>query len=170
MNTLLRFFTPDAPTDTAISMDEEIRLVSRFRALILGRIIVSLSLFLYLLCTMGYGYRPTSPIYILGVLNIFSWPIEALLAPYVKKRTIVLPYLRKHYRYSSLRFASNNIISFLTCLLLLLWQICQDTTRLPVAWFRFVPLTLLVIMLLFRTIAPFFLAKQISRRLLSGKY
>lgn len=169
MNAIFRLLVPGSSA-SGDSMDAEIRLVSRFRALMLSRYIVSVALLAFWVVTYCLGLRLASPIYIAATLNLLPLGLEAFLAPYIPKKAVVLPYLRKRYHYNSLRFAANNLTTLLTCFLLLLWQKHLDISPLTNIWLELTPSLLLIFLILFRLIAPFFLTRHISQKLLTGKY
>ena len=79
-----------------------------------------------------------------------------------------MPYLRKHYRYSRLRFTAETVSYFMTCLLLLLWQGRGSKISDTAGWLRNAPVFLLSILVLLRLAAPYYLAWRIRRRLLDG--
>lgn len=77
-----------------------------------------------------------------------------------------LPYLRKHWRYSPLRFTAESISYFLTCLLLILWQLCGS---LPEDRLRRAPAAILAAVVLLRLAAPCYLAWRSRRGLMYGE-
>lgn len=155
---------PDVP-----AMENEIRLVSRFHTLTLIRILLSVFLFIYECMGVFYNFGINTGLYLLLFLNLTPWLLDLFLAPYVKKTPPVLPYLRKQYHYSSLRFLTNNISFLLTCFLLLLWQSHQSGASFPFLWLSFVPSALAIFALLFRILGPVLIAGHIRRRLFAGQ-
>lgn len=151
------------------AMEREIRLISHFHTLNLIRILLSILLFLYEFLSAFYGYRTVASLYILIFINLAPWILELFLAPYVKKRPVILPCLRKKYHYSTLRLTTSKISFLITCFLLLLWQGHQSSAVPPFSWFPFVPAALAAGAAFFRVFAPSLITKYIQRNLLSGK-
>lgn len=155
---------PDAAFDAA-AMDAEIRLVARFAALALWRAAASILLIAFLLMCAVFGVIAPAPIYILLCVNLLPTVLEGFCAPYAKKSVPVLPYLRKQYHYSSLRYMTAGIGFAVTSFLLLLWQLFNSPAGFPAAWPGKFPALLLAFGFFVRAVSPRLLARRIRRRM-----
>lgn len=153
----------------ASAMETEIRLVSRFHSLTLFRVVLCVLLFAYQFLIVLYHIRTISNVIILLFIMIAPWLLEGVAAPYVKAGKAVLPYLRKQYHFTTLRYVTNQITFLAACFLLLLWQRHQDgNIGLPL-WIYYIPSILICIALALRILGPVFISRHIRRRLLSGQ-
>ncbi len=156
--------TPDAVSDAAV-MDAEIRLVARFAALTLWRAVTSALLIAFQLICVPFGKIAPAPVYILLCMNLLPSVLEGLCAPYAKKSVPVLPYLRKQYHYSSLRYMTTGISFAITSFLLLLWQLYNSPPVTPFAWLGKFPAFLLALGFFLRAVSPRLLAGHIRKRM-----
>ncbi len=164
--------TPENNTnsDSDLSrMNAEILLVGRFHALTLCRAALFCLLTGFEIIHAIYGFHTSSSMTIMLFSIISPWMLEAVLSPHIKKTTVVLPFLRKHYRYSSLRYAANNVCFFLCCLLLILWQKHNSYPVYPFEWLYRAPSIFLFIIASLRILLSLFLPGHIRRRMLHGK-
>lgn len=165
-NTPENNFNPDSDLSR---MDAEIHLVGRFHALTICRAVLFGLLTGFEIIHAIYGFHISSSMTIMLFSIISPWIMEALLSPYIKKTAVVLPFLRKHYRYSSLRYAANNACFFLCCLLLMLWQRHNSYPVYPFKWLYHAPAIFLFIIAFLRILLSLFLPGYIRRRMLHGK-
>lgn len=149
----------------ADAMDAELRLIARFHALTLWRVSLSALLAAFEVIVSFYGLRISSGFYVLLFMNLLPWILEALCSPYVAKSTPVLPYLRRQYHYSTLRYMTTRITFLITGLLLVLWEFHNSTPDYPAAWLYDFPAILLAFSLLFRLAAPSAITKHMRRRM-----
>lgn len=156
--------TPAAGTDAAF-MDAEIRLVARFFTLTFWRVFTSIALCAFLLVCVFFGIDASSALYILLFFNLLPFLLEGFCAPYAKKSAPVLPYLRKQYHYSSLRYMTMNITFFVTCCLLLLWQLHNSSPAYPAKWLYGFPALLLASGFFLRAVVPHLAARHIRRKM-----
>ena len=158
--------TPESLVPDEAAMEAEIRLVSRFCTLSLCRAVLCSFMFLFELLRVIYGFRMSSPLYILLFAGVAVWLVELTVTPYVKKSVPVLPYLRRKYHYSSPRYVSHNLCYPLYCLLLLLWQLHNSLPQYPFGWMYYGPAIFLGILLCLRLAGPALIAAHIRRSLL----
>ncbi len=147
---------------TAAAMDAEIRLVARFHTLIIWRAAVSTSLLVFQVIYTISGLYTASPAYILLTANLLPTLLEPLCSPRIHKSSPVLPYLRKRYHYSSLRFMTLEITFLAANLLLLIWQLFGNYTD---TWLSKLPAILLLSSLLWHFIAPSILFRHIQKKM-----
>lgn len=157
--------TPESVFSDADAMDGELRLVARFHTLTLWRVLLSALLTAFEAMCAFYGLRAASGLYVLLSMNLLPWILEALCSPYVTKSKPVMPYLRRQYHYSTLRYVTTHITLFITCMYLLLWQFHNSTPAYPAAWLYDFPAILLAFSLLFRLAAPPLIARHLRREL-----
>ncbi|MDE7300502.1 MAG: hypothetical protein K2N94_17040 [Lachnospiraceae bacterium] len=169
-------------------LDDDIRIVSRFQAVRICRAALSILLIALELFLAYRGSYSSSALNILLFANLTPWLLEELLlarqeakkdansTPDIRTRSeapaaqpAAMPYLRKHYHYSRLRFTAETVSYFMTCLLLLLWQGRGSKAGDTADWLRNAPVFLLSIIVLLRLAAPYYLAWRIRHRLLDGK-
>lgn len=157
--------TNGTPAADAAFMDAEIRLVARFHALVVWRGFISAVLGAFILGCAFWGVDTSSAVYILFLLNLLPFLLEGFCAPHVKKSVPVLPFLRKKYHYSSLRYTTLNITFALTCLLLVLWQFHNGTPAYPAAWLYNFPAFVLAACFFQRAVTPRLAARRIQRKM-----
>ncbi len=155
----------NTPAADAAFMDAEICLVARFHALMVWRIFISAVLGAFMLGCSLWGLDTSSAVYILLFLNLLPFLLEGFCAPHVKKSVPVLPFLRKKYHYSSLRYATLSITFALTCLLLVLWQFHNSTPAYPAAWLYNFPAFVLAACFFQRAVTPRLTARRIRRKM-----
>lgn len=155
----------DPPITDAAFMDAEIRLVARFRALVVWRRFISAALAAFICGCTFWGANASSPFYIMVFLNLLPFLLEEFCAPHIKKSAPVLPFLRKKYHYSPLRYATLGITFGATCLLLVLWQFHNSTPAFPAAWMHNFPAFLLAACFFQRAVTPQLAARHIRRRM-----
>lgn len=153
----------------ASAMEAEIRLISRFHSLTLFRAVLCVLLFAYQFLIVIFHIRTISNIIILLFLMLAPWLLEGVAAPYVKTGKAVLPYLRKQYHFTALRYVTNNITFLIACFLLLLWQRHQSGNIFPSLWIYYIPSILICTALALRILGPVLISCHIRRRLLSGQ-
>lgn len=151
--------------DSAGAMDAELRRIARYRALTLWRFFASILLAAFEAMCALLGLRVSSGLYVLFSMNLLPWVLEAFCSPYIKKTPPVMPYLRRQYRYCTLRFATTGITFFITSLLLALWQLHNSAPDYPAAWLYDFPAILLICGILFLLAAPPALVKHMRRKL-----
>gem|GEM_PF-3801836 len=153
------------PTGTAEEMDAEIRLVARFYSLIIWRVLFSIALLAFeLICTFYHLYV-LSAVYILLIANLLPALLTPFFAPHIRRSTPVLPFLRKRYHYSSLRYKTAEISFFITGIFLVLWQLFNSAPAYPAAWLYKFPVLLLAASLFWRAAAPLFFSMHIRRHM-----
>jgi hypothetical protein len=118
-------------SEAAVIMKREIRLIAKYRALIISKYFITL-----LLCIMslylGIMRYALSPFYILLVLNILPPVLNHVIREYSGKNRLLsdirkdqpfkLKLLKNKYKYTRLNYVSNSI-SYLSALLLIgMWQ------------------------------------------------
>ncbi|MDE7324940.1 MAG: hypothetical protein K2N63_01465 [Lachnospiraceae bacterium] len=144
------------------AMDAEIRLVARFHTLTLWRIAASAILLIFQIVYTACGLYTASPFYILLTANLLPVLLEPLCSPKVRKSPPVLPFLRKRYHYSSLRFMTMEITFFATNLLLIIWQFFGSS---PDTWLHKFPAAFLAANFLWRFVGSFLLSSQIQKKM-----
>jgi len=123
----------------AYAMKNEIRAISGYRALIISKFFLSVSLILSTLYIGFFGYQ-ISPFYIFLVLNLLPPILSYALKDYVKRYQFKLlkqiaedtPFhlstLKKKYHYSRLGYVTNSISFLFSLVFLFLWQYNCSTT------------------------------------------
>lgn len=120
--------------DRAAVMRKEIRSISNYRALLISKYFISISLVISSFFVGYYGYA-ASPVYILLLFLVlpsiltfafkdYSTRLEnKILKNITKDNPFVLNSLKRKYSYSKVNFVSNSVIFFFILLLILLWQL-----------------------------------------------
>ncbi len=158
-------FSNNKPACTVEEMDAEIRLVARFHSLIIWRIPFSMALLCFeFMCIICHLYV-LSAVYILLIANLLPVILAPFLAPHIRKSTPVLPFLRKRYHYSSLRYKTAELSFFITGMFLVLWQLFNSVPAYPVAWLYKFPVLLLAASLFWRVAAPIIFSIRIRRNM-----
>ena len=153
----------------AAAMDAEIRLVSQFYSLTLFRFVLCVLLFAYQLIIVLFHIRTISNMIILLFLLLAPWVLEGVVAPYIKSGKAVLPYLRKQYHFSAIRYVTNNITFLISCFLLLLWQRHQPENASLYWWIYYIPSILIGIALFIRILGSVLIFFHIRRKLSLGQ-
>lgn len=156
----------------AVELEQEIRLVAGYRSAMQCRIGLSVTFGLFLLYSAAIAYITATPLYLFLFLNIVPWLLEMFLSS-VKKlsfhKKIVLPELRKHYHYNTLRYTANRLTLLIVFFLLILWQSVFHRNGLTREWLTFTPVVCMAWIVISRTLLPLFLAHRMKKRLLSGR-
>lgn len=118
-------------------MNNEIRVIARYRALIISRYFITL-LLLIMSLYLGFIRYALSPFYILLALNVIPTILNNVFKEYTgkskllmeitKEQTFKLIYLKGKYKYSRLNYVSNSIAYLITLLLICLWQYNYSTS------------------------------------------
>jgi hypothetical protein len=115
------------------TMNNEIKTISKYRALMIGKYYMTLCLILSFFI-LGYQNYTDIPVYILLFLYILPPVLSFALRDYIKRYNIkilqnisnitpfILSTLKKKYCYSRVNNISNSISFFIALILLSLWQ------------------------------------------------
>lgn len=147
--------------EKASVMQNEIRLISKYRSLIISKYYLTLLLSLTSLF-LGLMQLPVSPLYILLLLNVLPPILSLAIIDYSQKHnnkilcnitqenTFQLDTLKSKYKYSNMNYFSNSTTYLITILLICLWQINYNNAESINTLLRKLPLVILISGLILR--------------------